>query len=52
MPFLLGVLVGAASGAVAGWAVSGHLAPIVTAVLHLVGRDADERQVQHEAMQQ
>ena len=52
MTFLLGVLVGGVSGAVAGWAVSGHLSPILTAVLHVVGRDADDRQVHFEAMQQ
>jgi len=52
MTFLLGVLVGGVSGAVAGWAVSGRLAPIVAAVLHVVGRDADDRQVHFEAMQQ
>ncbi len=52
MTFLLGVLVGGVSGAIAGWAVSGHLAPIVAAALHVVGRDSDDRQVHFEAMQQ
>ncbi len=52
MTFFLGVLVGGVSGAIAGWAVSGHLAPIIGAVLQIVGRDGDDRQVHFEAMQQ
>ena len=50
--FALGVLVGAVSGGIAGWIVSGHLATLATAILHLVDRDHAERHVHFEAMQQ
>ena len=50
--FALGVLVGAISGGIAGWVVSGHLATLATAILHIIDRDHSERHVHFEAMQQ
>lgn len=51
-PFLAGIVIGGVGGGLAGWLLSGHIAPILTSVLNLISRDPKRDTPRFEAMQQ
>jgi hypothetical protein len=50
--FVAGVVVGGIGGGLAGWLLGGHLAPALTGLLNLVGRESKNQSVRFEALQQ
>jgi hypothetical protein len=50
--FIAGVIIGGIGGGLAGWLLGGHIAPILTSLFHLLGRDNDRQSVRFEALQQ
>jgi hypothetical protein len=50
--FVAGVLIGGIGGGLAGWLLGGHLAPILSSLLNLLGRDNRNQGVRFDAFQQ
>jgi hypothetical protein len=50
--FIAGVIVGGIGGGLAGWLLGGHIAPLMTGLLNLIGRDSKRQSVRFEALQQ
>lgn len=50
--FVVGVVIGGIGGGLAGWLLGGHVAPLLTSILNLVGRDGKRPSVRFEALQQ
>jgi hypothetical protein len=50
--FIAGVIVGGVGGGLAGWLLGGHLAPILSGILNLLGRDTERKSVRFDAFQQ
>ena len=50
--FVAGVVVGGIGGGLAGWLLGGHIAPLLTGLLDLIGRDSKNQSVRFEALQQ
>jgi len=50
--FVAGVIVGGIGGGLAGWLLGGHIAPLLTGLLNLIGKDGERQSVRFEALQQ
>ena len=50
--FVIGVIVGGIGGGLAGWLIGGHIAPLLTGILNLLGREGKRQSVHFEALQQ
>ena len=50
--FLAGVIIGGIGGGLAGWLLGGHITPLLTGLLNLLGRDSERQSVRFEALQQ
>lgn len=50
--FVAGVVIGGIGGGLAGWLLGGHVAPLVTGLLNLVGKESERQSVRFEALQQ
>ena len=50
--FVAGVVVGGIGGGLAGWLLGGHIAPLLTSLLDLIGRESKRQSVHFEALQQ
>lgn len=50
--FVAGVVIGGIGGGLAGWLLGGHMAPLLSSLLNLLGRDNRQHGVRFDAFQQ
>ena len=50
--FIVGIIVGGIGGGIAGWLLGGHIAPLLTGLFNLAGREGKRPSVRFEALQQ
>jgi hypothetical protein len=50
--FIAGVVIGGIGGGLAGWLLGGHITPLLTGLLNLLGRESERKGVRFEALQQ